>query len=312
VTSPTPGPVGAPLRYGYSIAGVQKAGTSTLSHAVSSHPQVVRAPRKEATYFNSLEIDWDDPPHEQHVVPRTRPQQRIVGDATPAYLWWPGALERMRDYNPDTRLIVVLRDPLERAFSQWRMQRERAARRVASGRGTTLYEDWPEVVERFLDLPLPDEVVPSGFKGSRSIFTRGLYAEQLARGRTVFPDEQWLVLEFRTMLADFGHTLDRVTDHLGVRRFRRPPPLRHELAGAETVLGTAPTAEELLRIARRYADDLARLPREPLAAGLDLDAWPTLRLLDGRLDADELAARLARRVTTEPDPAAAPPAQGRA
>ena len=35
----------------------------------------------------------------------------------------------MRDYNPDTRLIVVLRDPLERAFSQWRMQRERAARR---------------------------------------------------------------------------------------------------------------------------------------------------------------------------------------
>ena len=40
-------------------------------------------------------------------------------------------------------------------------------------------------------------------------------------------------------------TLERVTDHLGLDRFREPPPLRHELAGAEQVSGTAPTAEEL-------------------------------------------------------------------
>ncbi len=110
-----------------------------------------------------------------------------MGDATPAYLWWPRALERMRDYNPDTRLVVVLRDPIERAFSQWRMQRERSARKVARGVGT-LAEDWPVVVEQFLDLPLPAEVTPGGFKGSRSIFSRGLYGEQLARGVGVFAD----------------------------------------------------------------------------------------------------------------------------
>lgn len=291
-----PGPVGAPMRYGYAIVGVQKAGTSTLSHAISSHPQVLRAPRKEATYFNDDTIDWDDPPHDRHVVARRRPDQRLVGDATPAYLWWPRALERLHAYDPDTRLVVVLRDPIERAFSQWRMQRERSARKVARGVGA-LAEDWPVVVEQFLDLPLPDEVGPGG-KGSASIFSRGLYGEQLARGVAVLAEPQWLVLEFGAMLADFPATLDRLTDHLGVRRFRRPPQLRHELAGAEQVTGTAPTAEELARIARRYATDLELLTTLPVAAGLDLGGWPTVRLLDGRLDPADLAARFARRVVS--------------
>ncbi len=298
MTSPVrePGPVGEPLRYGFSIVGVQKAGTSTLSRAISGHAQVVRAPRKEATFFNRRDVDWSDPPYDDHVVPRAKPQQVIVGDATPVYLWWPGALDRMHDYNPDTRLIAVLRDPIDRAYSHWRMQRERSARRVAKGTGT-LTEDWPEVVERFLDLPLPDEVTPGVHKGSPSIFSRGLYAEQLVRGLERFDASQWLVLEFGAMLADFPGALDRVTDHLGLRRFRRPPPLRHELAGAEQVSGTAPTAAELVRIAERYAADLDLLGRVPIAAGVDVSRWPTRRLLDGDLDPADLAAKYATRVT---------------
>ncbi|WP_323793839.1 sulfotransferase [Nocardioides sp.] len=295
-TGPQTGPVGEPLRYGFSIVGVQKAGTSTLSRAITAHPQVVRAPRKEATFFNDLEIDWTAPPYDTHVVPRAKPEQRIVGDATPAYLWWPHALAHMHDYNPDTRLIAVLRDPIDRAYSQWRMQRERSERKVTKGIGG-LAEDWPEVVERYLDLPVPDEVTPSGFKGSRSIFSRGLYGEQLTRGVGVFAPEQWLVLEFGAMLSDFSGTLDRVTDHLALRRFRRPPPLRHELAGAEQVTGTAPTAAELLRIAERYAADLDVLTGLPIAAGIDVSRWPTRRLLDGDLDPADLAAKYATRVS---------------
>lgn len=296
MTSARPAPAGDRLRYGYAIVGVQKAGTSTLAQAIFDHPQVAPAPRKEATFFNSLTVDWSDPPYADHTVLRKAPEQVVVGDATPAYLWWPHALTRMRDYNPDTRLIAVLRDPIERAYSQWRMQRERSAKKVAKGRGT-LADDWPDVVEQYLDLPLPEEVTPVGFKGSRSIFSRGLYAAQLARGVEVFPAEQWLVLEFGAMLADFPGTLARVTDHLGVRRFPEPPPLRHELAGAEQVTGTAPTGDQLLRIAKRYADDLDRLPRLAVAAGLDLSRWPTRQLLDGRLDPADLAAKLARRVS---------------
>ena len=284
------------LRYGFAIVGVQMAGTSTLSRAITDHPQVARAPRKEATFFNSLTVDWDDPPYDDHTVVRTRPEEITAGDATPAYLWWPNALERMRDYNPDTRVVAVLRDPIERAFSQWRMQRERSARKVAQGRGP-LAEDWPVVVERHLDLPLP--VAPSpGFKGSASTFSRGLYGEQLARGLSVFDVDQWLVLEFGAMLGDFPGTLDRLTDHLGLRRFGQAPPMHHELPGAPQVSGTAPTGAELTRIAERFRADLTVLSRLPVAAGLDLGAWPTRQLLDGDLDPDDLAARFARRVSS--------------
>ena len=172
---------------------------------------------------------------------------------------------------------------------------ERAAlARVARGRGP-LAEDWPVVVERHLDLPLP--VTPSpGFKGSASTFSRGLYGEQLARGLSVFAADQWLVLEFGAMLDDFPGTLDRLTDHLGLRRFGQAPPMHHELPGAPQVSGTAPTGAELTRIAERFRADLTMLSRLPVAAGLDLGAWPTRQLLDGELDPEDLAARFARRI----------------
>lgn len=282
------------LRYGFAIVGVQKAATSTLSQALTWHPQVLKAPRKEVGFFNRTDLDWSAPPYDDHVVPRTKPQQRVVGDATPLYLWWPQALERMHAYHPGFRLVVVLRDPIERAFSHWAMLRERAPDRAP---------DWPDVVRRHLDRPLPSGRTGGGpepgagpAKGAASVFSRGLYAEQLERGLATFPREQWLVLEFRAMLGDFAATVDRTTDHIGIRRLRNPAPLRHALAGADQVSGTAPTPAELVAIAQRYEDDLARLPA---VAGIDVSDWPTRRLLDGTLDAEELAVRLARRVSPD-------------
>lgn len=276
------------LRYGFAIAGVQKAGTSTLSQALGWHPHVLKAPKKEVRFFNRTDVDWSDPPYAEHVVRREKPQQRVVGDATPVYLWWPHALERMRDYNPDLRLVVVLRDPLERAFSQWVMERERRP-------GECL--DWPELIRRHLHDPLPDrlpdDVSPARFGKERSAFSRGRYAAQVERGLAVFPAEQWLWLEFRAMLEDFPGTVDRVTDFIGIRRFRNPARLRHAMPGAPQVVGTPPTAADVAAVAARYADDLSRLPA---LTGLPVGHWPTAQVLAGTRDPAEVAARLATRV----------------
>ncbi len=270
------------IPFTYFIVGAQKAGTSTLWQTLNRHPHVATAPTKEMHYFTRDDVDWSRPSHDDYACPRRKPEQHVAGEATPAYLWWPRALERLHGYNPDARLVATLRDPVERLFSHWVMLR--------SMRSAAL--DWPTLLERSWSKDLPSELPDRPrhvLKGSYSAISRGFYSAQLERGFDVFDREQWLVLEFRSMLADMPATLDRLTDHVGVRRFHRPPEPRHAKRGVDVVTGTRPTGEDVVRLAELYAPDLARLPA---LTGLDVGHWPTVRVLAGDLDPDELATSL--------------------
>ncbi len=91
------------MPYNFSIVGVQKSGTSTLSGTISQHRLVCRPPRKEAHFFNDEYYDWAHPDYERdYTAPRRAKVHTMVGDSTPVYLFWPNALERMRDYMPAT------------------------------------------------------------------------------------------------------------------------------------------------------------------------------------------------------------------
>ena len=151
------------LPYSFSIVGAQKSGTSTLSTALDRHPQVARAPRKELQFFTREDIDWARPDYSGYRAPRRKPQHLIAGDATPAYLFWPDALERMHDYNPDMRLIAVFRDPLERLFSHWTMLR---------GRWTTS-PDWPEFITEFRPADHADVAAGRAVAGLQAALGRG-------------------------------------------------------------------------------------------------------------------------------------------
>jgi hypothetical protein len=273
------------LPYTFSIVGAQKSGTSTLSGALDRHPQVARAPRKELQFFTREDMDWSRPDYSHYRAPRRKPQHLIAGDATPAYLFWPHALERMHDYNPDLRLIAVFRDPLERLFSHWTMLR---------GRWTSA-PDWPEFITQFRPSSTPTDLpeVPLITFKQRSGVARGYYGEQLQRGLTIFPREQWLWLEFRSMLADFPAAMGQLTDFLGLHRFAHPPEAGQLMSGPAKVVGTAPTAADLAALVQLYADDLAQFQA---LSELDIDAWPTSRILSGRMSPADLAERFAARV----------------
>jgi len=294
VTPPRPEPEETPfgrLGYNFSIVGAQKSGTSTLSGTISQHPLVCRPPRKEAHFFNDEEYDWEHPDYARdYTAPKRAAIHTMVGDSTPVYLMWPRALERMAAYKPDMPLIAIFRDPLERLFSHWTMLRTRHPD----------WPDWPGFLTEFrptsFPTTLPEGVRPMRYKHLSGI-ARGYYGGQLEHGFTVFDREQWLLLEFRQMLADYDTVVDRVTDHLGLPRFEQRPPLRNRYAGAEQVPGTAPTAEDLAGLADLYAEDLALFTR---LSGIDTSHWPTTRILDGSLDPGELASRFATRVSPAP------------
>ena len=277
------------MAYNYAVVGVQKGGTSTLAVTLNQHRLGCQPPDKERHYFDDETVDWSSPDHTRdYTAPRRSPVHRLVGDASPTYLYWPHALERMRAYDPAMPLIAVFRDPLERLFSHWVMLRSR----------NLAWPDWPDFLAEWPHTSLPDEVPdPAVVRTMRwrhmTGIARGFYGEQLQRGFELFGRQQWLLLELRAMLGDFEQTVHRTTDFLDLPRFERVPPLKNWHAGADQVPGTAPTAADLARLAEVYAKDLDLFEE---LSGIDTSAWPTRLVLDGALDPGELAARFARKV----------------
>jgi Sulfotransferase domain len=195
------------------VVGAQKAGTTALSHFLAQHPAVCLAIGKEAHYFDAPDFPaatLRDTGHREYLESSFGhwTGQSFLCDATPIYLYLPECLPRISEYNKDARIIVLLRDPVERAYSHYRMMRVRGI----ESRGFLM---------ALLLEPLRlwharrDRSFESAIR-SFSYLARGRYAEQLARVSAFFPPEQILVLEDRLMRTQHEESLSMVWRFLGL------------------------------------------------------------------------------------------------
>lgn len=100
----------------FLIIGAPKAGTTALAELLAAHPDVFIAPEKEVHYFDTgfrNGLDW----YRRRFAGAAG--ERAVGEASPTYMYRDATLERMRSAVPDAKLIAVLRDPVERAYSHY-------------------------------------------------------------------------------------------------------------------------------------------------------------------------------------------------
>ena len=111
-------------RLDFIVPGAQKSGTTALRHFLSKHPQIALPDREELHFFDDEEIFSHLADYEllhRHFGPIA--SSTIVGEVTPSYLYWKPAIERIRDYNQSIKLVILLRNPIDRAFAHWNMQR---------------------------------------------------------------------------------------------------------------------------------------------------------------------------------------------
>ena len=197
----------------FVVAGVQKAGTTAIHDFLAQHPHIALL-RDQALHFFDKEEHFGSSP----TGPFTEADYgillgnfdpgwrwRVAGEVTADYLYYPRALERIARYNPKMKLIISLRNPVERAFSQWNMRRDKGQEPLT-----------------FLDAIKRDQEIGiwQGPRGN-AYLARSLYAPQLEKVSQLFPREQVFIIKYENFRTDPFPLLDRMFDFLGVPRKSR-------------------------------------------------------------------------------------------
>jgi Sulfotransferase domain len=209
----------------FVIIGAAKAGTTSLFGWLLEHPFVRGSARKETNYFShyySRGEDWYrihfplESEREAFAAEHGRPF--LTGEASPSYLLHVWAPERMAKHLPDARLIVQLRDPVDRAYSQYQMRRRDGEEPLDSFEAAVDAEEGRLAAEH--ERMLGDRRYSSYEVACWSYLMRSRYAEQLERWFRYFPRERIHILSLESLAADPGAALDAVHEFLGLPRHR--------------------------------------------------------------------------------------------
>ncbi|HWN20985.1 MAG TPA: sulfotransferase [Gaiellaceae bacterium] len=198
----------------FLILGAQKAGTTALYAYLRRHPGITGPRWKEVSYFDRhyrRGRAWY-----RGNFPVRLSSGRIFGEASPSYLFHPLAPERAAALVPDARLIAILRNPVERAYSHYQHE-------VSFGREQLSFEDALEQEDARMAGELERMRADPGYFSeswwSYTYVARGLYAEQLERWQAAFPAGQLLVLTNEELSAQPAATYARVLEFLGAEPY---------------------------------------------------------------------------------------------
>ena len=193
----------------FLIVGAQKAGTTALYAYLRRHPSITGPSWKEVSYFDR---HYRRGPAWYRGNFPLRSRGRIVGEASPSYLFHPDAAERAAALVPGAHVIALVRDPVERAHSHYQHE-------VALGREPLPFEEALEREEERLAGELERMRADAGYFShawwNYTYLARGRYAEQLERWQARFPPERLLVLSNEELGAEPAETYARVLDFLG-------------------------------------------------------------------------------------------------
>jgi hypothetical protein len=221
----------------FLIIGAQKAGTTALYYYLADHPDIIPAREKEIGFFSPEGFEaLAHHPHHPILCPpsgsiysdRTayaaaaawyhnffplpfKLGHRLTFEATPEYLYYAEAPRRIFRYDPMMKLIVLLRDPVERAFSAWNMYHNFDDPIYSQIRDTRSFHEAITVelseIEKGQHTDLPQYI------------RRGLYAEQLLRYFNTFKREQVFVADSRLLDSSTATLLNDIADFLGLAAF---------------------------------------------------------------------------------------------
>ena len=211
-----------------------KCGTSFLYRLLVQHPRAKPAFHKEAHYFD-LYIEKGDRWYRSYFPLRVRKDRKyITGEASPYYLFHPHA-SRTAAVLPGGKLIVLLRNPIDRAYSHYQHQ---VIRMKGEGHETHPLEEAIDIEDRMLPgeikKMLQDEHYKSLSHRNYSYLWRGIYVDQLLAWSRLFDNFQVLVLKSEDLFDNTANALTCILDFLDITHWLPGPTLSPTSANTRT------------------------------------------------------------------------------
>lgn len=241
-------------RLDFVLAGAQKSGTTALHYFLSRHPKITMGDQQEIHFFDNdalfaSEVDYQElHKHYPPLAPST-----IAGDCTPSYLYHEQAAERIWEYNPGIRLLILLRNPVDRAFAHWNMQRFRGREPL------DFFDAVREEKTRISGAPAPEA-------RSFAYVDRGFYGKQLVRLFKFFPRDQVKAVKFEDFKEKQRATLPSIFSFLGLEPPRSVRNRDRNIVPYERAMKW----EEKVFLYNLFAEDIARVEQ---LLGWDCSEW---------------------------------------
>jgi hypothetical protein len=191
-------------RLDFIICGVQKSGTQLISYYLKKHPEIFM-PENEIHYFDhwtfKKKIDFFYFKYHKKFNSFKNTNKKIYGEKSPIYIFYKDCMKRIYNYNKNIKIILIFRDPFDRALSQYNMELKREHE----------YLNFDEAI-----LNETERIKISDFAyRSFSYLNRGYYYKQLVKCYKFFNKEQVLILSYEELLNNFKKTMDKIQTFLG-------------------------------------------------------------------------------------------------
>jgi sulfotransferase family protein len=241
-------------RLDFILAGAQKSGTTALHYFLSRHPNITMGDQQEIHFFDNDAMFMTEADYEQlhQHYPLLGPSM-LAGDCTPSYMYHQPAAERIWKYNPQIKLLILLRNPVERAFAHWNMQRFRGREPLD-----------------FFDAVREEETriagAPSVEARRFAYIDRGFYGTQLARIFRFFPREQVKVVKFEDFRNKQAEVLTSIFSFLGQKSPRSLRSKDRNIVPYQRAMNW----EERVFLYNLFAEDIAMVEQ---ILGWDCSDW---------------------------------------
>ncbi|MDY6938043.1 MAG: tetratricopeptide repeat protein [Cyanobacteriota bacterium] len=209
----------------FIIIGAMKCGTTSLYEYLAQHPNILPCLEKEVHFFSykyDRGLDW----YRSYFYPVPEGRKYLNGEASPSYIHMRDTERRVFENFPDVKLIAILRNPIDRAFSHYHHLKNRVG--VESRSFEDAVDAEMQILQNMEDFPWEWDKHWSTQKGYLYL---GLYVYFLQRWMSVFPKEQFLVLTTENLQAKPALTMKQTFKFLGVSDYKLDRYPKH-LAGS--------------------------------------------------------------------------------
>lgn len=255
------------------IVGTQKGGTGSLYSYLEDHPQLVCGDVKEIHFFDREKNFAQGENYYRSFFPVCSANY-ISLDATPKYLYYSRSAERIYNYSPNAKIVILLREPVSRAFSAFNMYQQifhqKWFRNIVKGAN----QDWLDFlapllndgktldIEYFLEQEI-DIINSNGMGEEPSLIRRGIYTPQIERYVRLFGRDNVLIIFSNELKEDPGSVVKRVLSFAGLKpMFNNKYALKHVREYTTDI-----KAKELIH---HYAEEWFEKDRETLINTFDL------------------------------------------